>query len=140
MQSGALFLCDDARGACTTAVGGGPLLGHATISLVPAQTALPRAPSTLEEFAHAAADKEKSSQFSAVASLAGSLVPIRYLVVSQTYTAGARNEVPQLIYRYFAEADHQMIELILAFNSGDKQSQVYRETALKIITSLQLKP
>jgi hypothetical protein len=136
LPSGAVFLCDEQRGGCTRPVGGGPLLGHATISLVPVQVALSKAPETLEAFAHRIADKDSSSQFSGVVAIADAPPNRKYLVVAQTFTSGARNDLPQLVYRYFAQADQVMLELILTFNSGDKRSQTYRETALDIITSV----
>jgi len=136
MSSGALFLCDDRQGACTTPVGGGPLLDHATASLLPMQIVLEEPPHTLAEFAHQVGDKEASSKFSDVMSIKGDFGAIRYLVVTQTYTTGARNDLPQFIYRYFAQANAQMIELILTFNSGDKRSQECQNTALKILASL----
>ena len=139
MPSGALFLCNDRRGACTTPVGGGPLLGHATLSLVPAEVALEEAPSTLEEFAHQVSDKDASSQFSKIMSGAGPSATIRYVVVVQTFTTGARNEVPQVLYSYFAQADRKMVEFRLAFNLGDRDSERYRKLALKTVLSLQPK-
>jgi hypothetical protein len=114
-------------------------LGHATISLVPAPVAFSEPPRTIEEFAHWIADKDTSSQFSDVASIADPPQGRKYLVVAQTFTTGAQNELPQLVYRYFAQADQVMLELILTFNSGDTRSQMYRDTALKIITSLKPK-
>lgn len=136
MPSGALFLCDVLQGKCTVPVGGGPLLGHAILSILPAQIALAKAPATLEEFAHQVADKDPSSKFSKAVSEAGRSGSLSYIVVSQTYTTGAHNELPQNIYLYFVQASGQMIELILAYNSGDERSQMYRDTALKIITSI----
>ncbi len=139
MPSGALFLCDKRRGPCTIPVGGGPMPDHALISLVPAEVALTDPPLTLEEFAHRVADKDPSSQFSKIASVSGKLASINYIVVTQTSASGGRNEVPQVVNLYFAQADRVMIELILEFNSGDQQSQMYREMALKIVVSLRPK-
>ena len=78
-------------------------------------------------------------RFSEPVPIAGGRGDRRYLVVSQTFTSGARNDLPQLVYRYFVQVDQVMLEVILAFNSGDTRSQLYRETALKIVTSVKPK-
>jgi hypothetical protein len=139
MPSGALFLCDNPKGACTTAVGGGPLLGHAIASLVPAQVVLGKLPATSEAFAHEVAKRDPSSQFSDLIPVVGRFAAIRYLVVMQVYTTGGKNEMPQQICRYFVQSDRQLVELILSFNSGDRRSEAYRNTALEIVLSLRPK-
>lgn len=136
LPSGALFLCDDIRGNCTTPVGGGPLLGHATISLLPASVVLTTVPRDLQQFAHEVADKDPSSRFSEVLSISGQVAAVKYIAVTQTYKTGAVNELPQQIVRYFVQADRAMVEIILAFNSGDKRSEQYRAVALNIAGSL----
>src|SRR6266849_4607366 len=62
MRSGALFLCSEPHGNCTSDGGGAPLAGQATLSLVPAQI-LERIknPVTILELAHSEADKDESS-------------------------------------------------------------------------------
>src|SRR4051812_46259481 len=50
LPSGPHFLCDDIRGKCTTPVGGGPLVGHATISVLPAALVLRSVPLDLQRF------------------------------------------------------------------------------------------
>ena len=61
----------------------------------------------------------------------------KYLVVTQVYDTGGVSEVPQSIFNYFVQANHSMVQVILRFNSGDKRSGFYRETALKLVESLQ---
>ena len=137
MSSGALFLCSEIRGKCVTDVGGGPLLGHATLSIIPAEILdLEEAPIGIQKFAHRIADKDTSSQFSKSTEMKGRYANLEYLPVKQNFALGGRNEVPQDVYRYFVRADRKMLEMILAFNAGDKRSSTYRKVVLDIIMSI----
>jgi hypothetical protein len=139
MPSGALFLCDEPHGRCTTARGGGPLSGHVTLSVVPAQVVVDATPAKLQEFAHLVAEKESSSRLSEIYRVRGRSGTIEYLIVQQTFTTGGLNEIPQDVYLYFAKANHQMIELILTFNAGDKRSSAYKDVAVEVIRSIRLR-
>jgi hypothetical protein len=137
MSSGALFLCSEIKGKCVTDVGGGPVLGHATLSIIPAETLdLAEAPVGISEFAHRIADKDPSSKFSKSVEVKGRYANLEYLPVKQTSTLGARNEAPQDVYRYFVRADRKMLELLLTFNAGDKRASTYKKAALDIIMSI----
>ena len=137
MPSGALFLCSEFTGKCVTDVGGGPLLGQATLSIIPADILdLKEAPGGIQDFAHRIADKDTSSKFSKSAEVKGRYANLEYLPVKQTFTLGARNEAPQEVYRYFVRADRNMVEMILTFNAGDKRSSTYKKAALDIIMNI----
>jgi hypothetical protein len=139
MPSGALFLCDEARGRCTTAVGGRPLAGHATISALPIQTlGWDTSPGTVSEFAHAVADSDASSRFSGLSRLQGRSGLVEYLLVKQTFTTGGINERPDDVCLYFVKARQQMFELILNFNRDAPKASEYRDVAVRLISSVRL--
>jgi hypothetical protein len=137
MRSGALFLCSEPHGNCTSDGGGAPLAGQATLALVPAQI-IDRIKDrvTILELAHRVADKDASSQFSEITVAKGLYTAIEYLFVKQTFTTGALNETPQEVYRYFGRSGQQMVEVILTFNEGDRRSAAYRKVALDLMMSL----
>jgi hypothetical protein len=140
MPSGALFLCSTLD-RCVTDVGGGPLLGQATLSIIPVEILdLGEVPAGIQEFAHRIADKDTSSQFSKSAEVKGRYANLEYLPVKQVFTSGARNGLPQDVYRYFVRADRRMLELILTFTAGDKRASTYKKAALDIIMNIRTVP
>jgi hypothetical protein len=136
LPSGAFFLCDDMQGRCVTSLGGGPLVGHATISLLPASLAMTTIPNDLQHFAQEVSGRDPSSRISEMQPILGRATTIHYITVTESYKTGAVNELPQQLHRYFVQADSVMVEILLAYNSGDKRSAWYRSVALNVARSL----
>jgi len=140
MSSGALFLCDQPQGKCVTDVGGDPLRGHATLSVIPAEFLdLPGPISTLRQFANDAVSDKESSRFSSEGRVETSSGTLTYISVSQTYSNGALNSTPIQARRIFVSIDKRFLEFAVFFNSDDKRANWYMEIAMKMVSSIRRK-
>jgi hypothetical protein len=140
MPSGSLFLCSESRGQCTTAVGGMPLKGQATLAALPGETIRHfKDGGSLAELAHAVADKDPSSRFSDLVELKGKFADVEYILVTQSLTTGATNESPKTQYLYFAKAGPHVLELVLTYNSRDRRAGEFQRTATDLLLSLEPK-
>ena len=140
IASGAMFLCSDPGGKCTTKVGGLVLPDQATLSIIPVRMgdAAPSG-SGVTLLAKSAAN-EPDAQISSPLETLGQRSTIHYVVIKEPFSVGALNDIPRERYSYFAEVDGHFFRLTLMFCTGDKRARRYEEIAMGVLRSIDSEP
>lgn len=138
--NGAIFMCSEPKGHCTSSGGGLPLKGQATLAVMPIDPSEMSNPEISLSGIARSFVREPAARISAPVHVTGAGRNLEYVCAWEPFDLGGLNGKPLDQYSYFIRIGKALFRATLSLHADDARSSDYLMISREVVTSVRLVP